>query len=815
MDYEVPQYDLYAGSRTNFMYLELLVEMGLDVKFLPADFRRVEPYSTELNRLGIETLDGDWYRENWENWLKDNGSGIDYAFFHKPDPTSRLLPIIKSCTNAAIIYQCHDLHYLRLRRKAEVENDQAMLAEAGRYEQKEDFIFANSDVLLTFSDVEEKIIRKKFPLKQVFTVPLFFYTDMPDPERDFNSRRDLLYVGSCSHTPNQDAISWFSGEILPLVQKEIPDIVFHVVGANPPPEISSLQSKNIRIHGRVSDDELRDLYQGARIVVAPLRFGAGVKGKVIEALYHGLPLVSTTIGLEGIKDIEDLTSPRDTARDFAAEVVSLYKSGKRLKELSARGSRFVAERFTGQAASSLMTEILDISTEESVLRLADAVPATEEDRYTPPRLISFYLPQYHPIPENDKWWGEGFTDWRNVSAAKPLFTGHYQPHVPADLGYYDLRQEETRIAQAELAKQYGIEGFCYYHYWFNGKMLLERPLQEVLRSGKPDLPFCICWANENWTRRWDGHDDQVLIRQEYNEEDDRDHIRSLLPFLKDDRYIRINGKLFLLIYRTENLPDPARTAEIWREEVNKAGLGELFLCRVESFSKCVPGEIGFDAAVEFAPDWANTGPALEADSEQLELAKEEAEKVCRDHFLYTYQSLADTMMAKQTPAYKWFRCVTPSWDNTARRKKGAYVFNGSSPEKYQSWLTRAIDQSNQRLFGEERIVFINAWNEWAEGNHLEPDQEFGTGYLEATKKALELHRLAFGSGRSGSVADARIRQMASQLANYKHNNLVLEEMLEQRDQQIEDMLNSTSWRMAAPVRWAKRRLLGLKKLVTK
>lgn len=797
------------------MYLELLVEMGLDVKFLPADFRRVEPYSTELNRLGIETLDGDWYRENWETWLKDNGSGIDYAFFHKPDPTSRLLPIIKSCTNAAIIYQCHDLHYLRLRRKAEVENDQAMLAEAERYEQKEDFIFANSDVLLTFSDVEEKIIRKKFPLKQVFTVPLFFYMDAPDPGEEFTTRRDLLYVGSCSHTPNQDAIAWFSSEILPLVQKEIPDIVFHVVGANPPPEISSLQSKNIRIHGRVSDDELRGLYQGARIVVAPLRFGAGVKGKVIEALYHGLPLVSTTIGLEGIKDIEDLTSPRDTARDFAAEVVSLYKSGKRLKALSARGSKFVKERFTGQAASSLMTEILDISTEESVLRLADAVPVTDEDRYTPPRLISFYLPQYHPIPENDEWWGEGFTDWRNVSAAKPLFTGHYQPHVPADLGYYDLRQEETRIAQAELAKQYGIEGFCYYHYWFNGKMLLEQPLQEVLKSGKPDLPFCICWANENWTRRWDGHDDQVLIRQEYNEEDDRDHIRSLLPFLKDDRYIRINGKLFLLIYRTENLPDPARTAEIWREEVNKAGLGELFLCRVESFSKCVPGEIGFDAAVEFAPDWANTGPALEADSEQLELAKEEAEKVCRDHFLYTYQSLADTMMAKQTPPYKWFRCVTPSWDNTARRKKGAYIFNGSSPEKYQSWLTRAIEQSNQCLFGEERIVFINAWNEWAEGNHLEPDKEFGTGYLEATKKALELDRLAFGSGRSGSVADARIRQMASQLANYKHNNLVLEEMLEQRDQQIEDMLNSTSWRMAAPVRWAKRRLLGLKKLFTK
>ena len=184
VDYEVPRYDLYAGSRTNFMYLEMLVEMGLEVKFLPADFLRAEPYSSELNRLGIETLDGEWYRENWETWLKDNGENIDYAFFHKPDPALKFLPAVKNLTNAAIIYQCHDLHYLRLRRKAEVENDPEVLKEAARYEEIEKFIFANSDVLLTFSDVEEKFIQDRFPHKKVFTVPLFFYRDMHEPDRD-------------------------------------------------------------------------------------------------------------------------------------------------------------------------------------------------------------------------------------------------------------------------------------------------------------------------------------------------------------------------------------------------------------------------------------------------------------------------------------------------------------------------------------------------------------------------------------------------------------------------------------------------------
>jgi len=814
VDYAVPQYDLYAGSRTNFMYLEMLVEMGLEVKFLAEDFQRVEPYSSELNQLGIETLDGEWFQKNWENWLKENGQAIDYVFFHKPDPATTFLPAVRHYTNAAIIYQCHDLHHLRLRRKAEVENDKTILEEAHLYEIKEDFIFSNCDVLLTFSEVEERSIKEKFPRKQVFTVPLFFYWDVPDHDRDFNKRNDLLYVGACSHTPNRDAIAWFCRKVFPLIQQQIPEIAINVVGAHPPEDILSLHSESIRILGRVSEEKLKSLYEGVRMMVVPLRFGAGVKGKVIEAFYNGLPLVSTTIGLEGISGIDQLASPQDTAEDFAAEVVSRYTDETKLYELSQLGSKFVADNFTARKTAELMAGILSVSRDQAAQRLAEEVPDTTLQ--TPPRLIAFYLPQYHPIPENDKWWGKGFTEWKNVSGAEPIFPGHYQPHVPADLGYYDLRQEETRVAQAELAKKYGIEGFCYYHYWFNGHRLLERPLQDMLSSGKPDFPFCMCWANENWTRRWDGKDKKILVKQTYSEEDDRRHILSLIPIFRDKRYIRINGKPLFLVYRTENFPDPARTAEIWREEARKAGIGELHLCRVESISinNSDPGDLNFDTAAEFAPDWWNKGPQLKADSELIGQTDRGIGKVCANNYIHSYQAMTDTMMAKETPSYTWFRCVTPCWDNWARMKKGASVFLGSTPEKYQVWLSRALAHTSARLLGEERIVFINAWNEWAEGNHLEPDQRFGHGYLEATKRALDENQLAADSHGVGASDNVRMGQLMSQLVNHRYRLNELQAKVALRDQQIEELLNSTSWRATVPIRWAKQLLLDLKSRLT-
>lgn len=373
IDYAVPQYDAYAGSRTNFMYLKMLVDMGLEVKFLGADFLRVEPYSSELNRLGIETLDGDWYRENWENWFKDNGRGIDYVFFHKPDPAAAFLPAVQRYTNAAIIYQCHDLHYLRLRRQAGLDHDKTILDEANLYEQKEDSVFTNSDVLLTFSHDEERIIREKFPHKKIFTVPLFFYENEPGAKHDFGLRRNLIFVGASTFTPNHDAITWFCNEVFPLIRQQLPDMVFNVVGADPDEDIRSLHSDNIRILGRLTEDELKDLYDDVRIMVVPLRYGAGVKGKVIEALYNGIPLVSTAIGLEGIKGIEQLLAPRDTAEDFAAQVISLYSDEKELQKQSLLGLKFIADNFSVSKTTELMTRILSVSKEQAAVRITAAV----------------------------------------------------------------------------------------------------------------------------------------------------------------------------------------------------------------------------------------------------------------------------------------------------------------------------------------------------------------------------------------------------------------------------------------------------------
>ncbi len=359
------------------------------------------------------------------------------------------------------------------------------------------------------------------------------------------------------------------------------------------------------------------------------------------------------------------------------------------------------------------------------------------------KAIAFFLPQYHPTPENDAWWGKGFTEWTNVTKAKPLFPDHYQPHLPADLGFYDLRLPEVRQSQADLARTYGIYGFCYYHYWFSGKRILERPVNEILKSGEPDFPFCICWANENWTRTWDGQEKAVLLEQKYSEQDDRDHINSLADTFRDPRYIRIDGKPLFLVYRTTKLPNPKRTAEIWREEAKKLGIGELFLCRVESFGGdsiiLAPDEIGFDAAVEFQPDGRYVGDLLYRNEflQNLNRIGFDFQSYGKDNNIWSYAQLVDNVLAnRQQSPYKKFPCVTPQWDNSARRKTGATIFHGSTPELYEKWLKTTIEQTHFEHL-DENIVFINAWNEWGEGNHLEPCQKWGLSYLEATQRALK------------------------------------------------------------------------------
>ncbi|WP_310484791.1 glycoside hydrolase family 99-like domain-containing protein [Chamaesiphon sp. VAR_48_metabat_403] len=357
------------------------------------------------------------------------------------------------------------------------------------------------------------------------------------------------------------------------------------------------------------------------------------------------------------------------------------------------------------------------------------------------KAIAFYLPQYHPIPENDKWWGKGFTEWTNVAKAKPLFSGHYQPHLPADLGFYDLRLPEVRQAQADLARAHGISGFCYYHYWFTGKRLLERPFNEVLASGKPDFPFCLCWANETWSRRWLGEEKDILKQQSYSPTDDLAHVRALLPAFADDRYIKIKGRPLFLVYRPLDLPDPMKTVDIFKNECIKNGLPEPYLMGVDSHC---PGfnfqDIGFDSTLFFqpklgaVPDFMNDNRTIAKLARNIKLGITSSILKVYDSVESRQLMLGQLIEAAQL-GFPSHPCVFVSWDNTPRRGKNAIVLVNSSPEIFEAALAEVVSSLIEKP-QDERILFINAWNEWAEGNHLEPDLKYGTQYLEAVRRVL-------------------------------------------------------------------------------
>ncbi len=344
-----------------------------------------------------------------------------------------------------------------------------------------------------------------------------------------------------------------------------------------------------------------------------------------------------------------------------------------------------------------------------------------------PKLIAFYLPQFHPIPENDEWWGKGFTEWTNVAAAQPNFAGHVQPRLPADLGFYDLRLPETIDEQVALARRYGIYGFCFHYYWFNGHRLLERPLHQVLEHGRPDFPFCISWANENWTRRWDGQEHDILLKQQYGSDFAANFIHDVMPILKDPRYIRVDGAPVLMIYRITELPDPRATAKIWRDECRKAGIRALHLVTVQSFGITDPRPFGFDAAVEFPPHtnrflidpktYPGIDPAFEG-------------------YLEDYPSVVASQLDKPVPDYVLYRGVMPSWDNTPRRKRHAHILVNATPEVYQHWLRSITTHTLALAESQEPMIFVNSWNEWAEGAILEPDRTNGHRFLEATRAGL-------------------------------------------------------------------------------
>lgn len=338
--------------------------------------------------------------------------------------------------------------------------------------------------------------------------------------------------------------------------------------------------------------------------------------------------------------------------------------------------------------------------------------------------IAFYLPQFHPIPENDAWWGKNFTEWHNVRQATPLFEGHYQPHIPHNtIGYYDLRDKNFLIKQHSIAKRYGIFGFCYYYYFFNGKTLLETPLKIIRSTPAIQTNYCLCWANGNWTRAWYGQNKETLISNSYGKENAKSFIEAITPYLLDDRYIRIDEKPLLLVYEPESIEAIREYAEIWQQHAQHLGFKGIFLASVEAMTLGVPpSEYGFDAAVEFAPDWTQTVRVSDRQD---------------THRIFDYKETVKNMLLKPEPPYERFSCVFPSWDNAPRYKKSAISFINANPGIFKYFLRQAMERTRRSFPAERRFLFINAWNEWGEGCHLEPDERYGYTYLQILHEALE------------------------------------------------------------------------------
>lgn len=361
-------------------------------------------------------------------------------------------------------------------------------------------------------------------------------------------------------------------------------------------------------------------------------------------------------------------------------------------------------------------------------------PATAPDEsFRAAQLIAFYLPQFHRIPENDAWWGAGFTEWTNVARAIPQFVGHHQPRLPGELGFYDLTTPGVLAAQVALARAHGVSAFCFHYYWFAGRRLLERPLNAFIADRSLNMKFALCWANENWTRRWDGAEDEVLIAQRHSRDDHAAVFDDMARYLEDERALRVDGKPLIVLYRADIVPDAPAMLDIWRERAARRGWPGLYLAATEAFlySEREARRAGFDGLVAYPPHGLSP-PRIDKGLAWLNAAHRGA--------VYDYEELAEAavrvLQARRAGAIDRFPGVMPGWDNEARRPGAANIFHNATPQAYGRWLAAACEAAERTLAPSRCFVFVNAWNEWAEGAYLEPDRRWGRAFLEETARVV-------------------------------------------------------------------------------
>lgn len=878
--YYPPHADRDSGSRRLLNLMRLLREDGWTVTFAASNGLGEPHHLRALQRQGIAIYDAS--KQPMTDLMAT--FRFDLAIFAFWQVAEYYLPVVRRHTpDTRVIVDSIDLNFLRDARRVFYEAEGTSLLDSRFAAQMiaEINTYAAADGVLAISQKETDWINDLTGRRdRAWLVPMS--EDRRPSAVPFAKRSGIVFIGNFQHSPNVEAVRILCEQIVPRLDPAI--LAKHpisIVGNGLNETVRSFGEglPHVRMVGWVPS--LEPYLERARISVLPLPYGAGIKGKLVQALMTGTPTVSTTIGVEGL-DLRhgEHVLVADTPEAFAAAITRLLSDRKTWERLAKGGRTQVLRDFSEEAEArrfraavaavtdrpagppllpdmsaeqfqervnyhyhlQLMPHIRQVATRavpaggsvavinegsEEFLKLAGraARPFSDNGRpadsagaigqlerlrehgasfllvpkpafwwlehyrdfaqylethysiagrdseacvvydlhrrpavrdaglaikresagsrpgratlddlrkgMEPARLIAFVLPQFHPIPENDRWWGEGFTEWTNVAKARPLFPGHHQPHIPADLGFYDLRLPDTRQEQVELAREAGIHGFCYYHYWFEGTRLLERPFNEILASGKPNFPFCLCWANEPWSRRWDGRARDVLQPQSYSEEDDLAHIRWLIPALSDERAIKIEGKPVFLVYHAKDLPDPAGTAEIWRREVEKAGLPGIYLIAVETGwdAGWDATRAGFDAKVLFQPQFSmlhNLGERVTI-PDRPELRA------------FDYQRVWPRLANPPAADYRRYQTVFPRWDNTPRSNESGVVLVNSTPEAYEEWLRHAVERVQQDPL-DHRVVFINAWNEWAEGCHLEPDLAYGHQYLQATRRALDAVR---------------------------------------------------------------------------